>query len=477
MAGTNSGVGKTTLTIGLILALKKRGLNVQPFKAGPDYIDPSYHTLISDRSCRNLDTWMLSEDAVLELFERQAKLSDISIVEGVMGLYDGILGREEGSSAHLAKILKSPVILVVDARSMSRSAAAVVLGYKEFDRDVDLRGVILNNIGSLSHYRSVKYAIEKNVGLPVLGFLPKDKDLILSERHLGLIPTDEKTPLGSFSRKLSNLVEKNIDVDKIIGISRQAPKLIPLSNLYGLSFPRKRESRRLDSPVKPGNDRMPRLTDTLQVTIAIARDKAFNFYYQDNLDILKRSGARLVEFSPLKDKSLPPGIDGMYIGGGYPEFFAAQLSANIRMRKAVLEYARQGLPIYAECGGLMYLVKNIIDFQGRAFPMAGVFDCSAVMANKRQALGYIEIEVRKDNILSWHGYKIRAHTFHWSYLDKTPKDAAFAYKVIKNKDKVYSDGLIYKNVLAGYAHLHFASNIHLARNFIKSCVDYKEKQW
>mgnify|MGYP001570913838 CR=1 FL=1 len=452
-AATQSGSGKTTVTLGVMLALRKMGLRVQPFKAGPDYLDPMHHSAVCARISRNLDSWLMQPGAILELFARNAKGADISIVEGVMGLYDGLRDSEYGSTAHLAKILKAPVILILNAASFSRSAAAIVLGCKEFDKKVNLAGVILNNIGSLNHYHFAKSAIEKKTKIPVLGFLSKEIGIKLSERHLGLVSAGEKKPDAGLYAKLRALVERNIDVRGIVKISKQAPGLAAIN----LSFPRK--------------------ADTLQVTIAIARDKAFNFYYQDNLDILKRSGARLVEFSPLKDKSLPPGIDGMYIGGGYPEFFAAQLSANIRMRKAVLEYARQGLPIYAECGGLMYLVKNIIDFQGRAFPMAGVFDCSAVMANKRQALGYIEIEVRKDNILSRHGYKIRAHTFHWSYLDKTPKDAAFAYKTIKNKDKVYSDGLIYKNVLAGYAHLHFASNINLARNFIKSCVDYKEKQW
>ena len=225
-----------------------------------------------------------------------------------------------------------------------------------------------------------------------------------------------------------------------------------------------------------GNDKIVRLIDTLQPIIAVARDRAFNFYYQDNLDILERLGARLVEFSPLKDKSLPSDIDGMYIGGGYPELFSAQLSANLRMREAVSGYAKKGLPIYAECGGLMYLVKNIISFQGKTFPMAGVFDCSAVMADKRQALGYIEIEVKKDNILSRKGDKLRAHTFHWSYLKNITRRDSFAYAVNKNKDKVYPDGLIRENVLASYAHLHFAYNIALARNFIKSCLICKDKK-
>ena len=453
LAGTNSGVGKTTLTAGLILALKKRGLSVQPFKAGPDYIDPSYHTLISDRSCRNLDTWMLSENAVLELFERQAKLSDISVVEGVMGLYDGVLGREEGSSAHLAKMLKSPVILVVDARSMSRSAAAVVLGYSEFDRDVDLRGVILNNIGSPSHYRSVKCAIEVNTGLPVLGFLPKDKDLILPERHLGLIPTGESAPLGSFGRKLLNLVEKNIDVDKIIGISRKAQ-----------AFPR------------VGNRLFKGVPSRNKVSIAIAKDAAFNFYYQDNLDLLRHNGADLIEFSLLRDRILPQGADGLYIGGGFPELFASGLSSNTGLKNDIYERAKNGLPVYAECGGLMYLVKELVDFKNRRFPMVGIFDASVRMADRLRALGYVNIKVSRDNILSDKGVKAKAHLFHWSYLDRLARKENYAYRVNSNKGKIFPDGLVKWNVLASYSHLHFGSDAGFAKNFIRNCSEYKKGQ-
>lgn len=451
-AAAQSGSGKTTITLGLILALSRMGLRVQPFKAGPDYLDPMHHSAVCSRISRNLDSWLMQPKAILELFTRNAKGADISIIEGVMGLYDGFWDSEYGSTAHLAKILGAPVLLVLNAASFSRSAAAIVLGCKEFDKKVDLAGIILNNIGSPKHYHIIKSAIEKRTKIPVLGFLPKDAGIKLPERHLGLVPAKEKWPGAGLYAKLRALVEKNIDVRGLIKISRQAP------GLTAVNLP------------------SPRRAEALQVTIAIARDKAFNFYYQDNLDTLEMLGARLAEFSPLKDKYLPPGINGIYIGGGYPELFAAQLSANIRMRKSVLQYAREGIPIYAECGGLMYLVNKIVDFKAKAFPMCGVFDCSAAMANKRQALGYIEIEVKKDNILSRKNDKIRAHTFHWSYLKNVSGKESFAYAVSKSKDKEYSDGLIRDNVLASYAHLHFASNINLARNFIKSCLTYKDKK-
>ena len=452
-AATQSGSGKTTITLGVLLALRKMGLRVQPFKAGPDYLDPLQHSAVCARISRNLDSWLLPPGAILELFTRNAKGADISVIEGVMVLYDGFRDTEYGSTAHLAKILGAPVILVLSAASFSRSAAAIVLGCKEFDKKVNLSGVILNNIGSPNHYHFTKSAIEKKTRIPVLGFLPKEFGIQLSERHLGLVPAQEKRPNEGLYDKLRALVEKNIDLRRILRISRKSLGLMQDKTAYA-----------------------PRGCRKVRVNIAIAKDKAFNFYYQDNLDILEVLGARLVEFSPLKDKSLPPGIDAMYIGGGYPELFSAQLSANRRMREVVSGYAKKGLPIYAECGGLMYLVKNIISFEGKSFPMAGVFDCSAVMADKRQALGYIEIEVKKDNILSRKGDKIRAHTFHWSYLKNLSKDIRFAYKVTKGKDRVYEDGLIKDNVLASYAHLHFASHINFAKNFIKSCLTYKDEK-
>lgn len=452
IAGTNSGVGKTTLTAGLILALKKRGLNVQPFKAGPDYIDASYHSFVSGRSCRNLDTWMLSNDTVLELFERQAKASDISIVEGVMGLYDGFQVKEEGSSAYLAKILKCPVILVVDARSLSRSAAAVVLGYREFDRNVDLRGVILNNIGSSSHYRSVKYAIEKTTGLAVLGFLPKDKSLILPERHLGLVPVEEKKPLEDFLKRAQELVEKNVDVNAVISVSRVAPRL-PV-------FKKKLFNQK---PVPE------------QINIAVAKDAAFNFYYQDNLDILAHHGVKIIEFSPLKDKILPENAAGLYIGGGFPEFFARELAKNTGLKKDIFRRAKEGMPIYAECGGLMYLMKDITDFRKKNFPMVGIFEFTARMNGRLAALGYVNIEAIKNNILSSKNAKLKAHVFHWSYASGPAKKTQFAYRVKKNGRDAVWDGFLKWNVLASYAHFHFGSNPGLARNFIYNCKTY-EKQ-
>lgn len=448
LAGANSGSGKTTLTIGLILALAKKGLRVQPFKAGPDYIDCAYHSHASKRVCANLDSWMMPKEAIKELFARRAKEADISLIEGVMGLYDGLNDSESGSTAELAKALSAPVILIVNARASSRSLAAIALGYKEFDREINLKGVILNNIASPTHYQNAKKSIEKRVKIPVLGFLPDDERLKLNERHLGLVPVYEKKAFLEFSRFLCKKVEENIEIDKIIAIARSARKITPFRQkiFKGIAMPKK-------------------------VTIAVAKDAAFNFYYQDNLDILRQNGARLVIFSPLTDKKLPKDVNGLYIGGGFPEIFAARLARNVKLKNDIRLKTNLGLPIYAECGGLMYLAKEIIDLKGRKFPFTGIFNAKITMGKKRAALGYAALTALRDNILSKKGDKIRAHMFHWSYFTQKPRNN-LAYKCEKNGNISY-DGLIKKNVLAGYAHLHFAANIKFAQNFIASCVSYK----
>lgn len=452
IAGTHSGVGKTTLSLGIMSALHKKGLKVQPFKTGPDYIDPSYHAQAAWRMSRNLDSWLLSKDTILELFVKQAASADISVIEGVMGLYDGLADTEEGSTAQLSKILKCPVILILDARSLSRSAAAICLGYKEFDRQVGIKGIIVNNIGSNNHYRYIKSAIEKITRIPVIGYLPRSKDLKLPERHLGLVPAQEKKLRAAFYRKLSNLISRNIDLDKIISISRKTPPLVR----------RDWKEKAIFSP-KPVKN---------HVAIAVAFDEAFNFYYRDNLDILESFGARLVKFSPLRDDRLPEGVSGVYIGGGFPELFGARLSANKKLKRQIRQQAEEGLPIYAECGGLMYLMEKIGDFNKNELPMVGIFKGSVNMGKRLQALGYVKIETIKDNILSKKGAKIRAHVFHWSYLDNLADKTTFAYKIEKNKDRIFYDGLIQGNVLASYAHLHFASDIKFARNFVDSCRQY-----
>ncbi|MDP3791981.1 MAG: cobyrinate a,c-diamide synthase [Candidatus Omnitrophota bacterium] len=450
IAGTHSGVGKTTLTLGIISALKKRGVNVQAFKAGPDYIDPTYHSEASGKMCGNLDSWLLSKNTIIELFKRRAEDADLSVIEGVMGLYDGLKDTELGSTAHLAKILNCPVILVLDARSLSRSAAATALGYKKFDKNVNIAGIILNNIASINHYNYIKAAIEKKAGISVLGYLPRDANLKLSERHLGLVPLEEKKLQHGFCQKLSKLVEANINLTRLLKIGQQAKSISCAKEVIFKKEPLKS-----------------------RVRIAIAKDAAFNFYYQDNLDILSHLGADIVAFSPLKDRELPKGVDGLYIGGGFPEIFASGLSKNKSLRWSIYHKAESGLPIYAECGGLMYLVESIMDFKKRIFSMVGVFKCSVSMGDRLHRMGYVNVRVIKDNILGKQGDRSRAHMFHWSRLTDVPKDLPFAYKIIKDKNNVFYDGLIGRNVLASYAHLHFAANREFAKNFIDRCRQFK----
>lgn len=451
LAGANSGSGKTTLTLGLILALAKRGLKIQPFKAGPDYIDAAYHSYASKRPCINLDSWMMPKETISELFAHRAKNADISLIEGVMGLYDGLNDSEAGSTAELSKILKAPVILVVNARASSGSLAALVLGYQKFDPKINLKGVILNNIASPTHYQSAKKSIEKRVKIPVLGFLPRDEKLKLNERHLGLTPIYEKKAFSEFSRFLCKKTNENIKIEQIITIARLAKYIAPIKQkiFNNIKIPKK-------------------------VTIAVAYDAAFNFYYQDNLDILRQNGAHLVSFSPLADKKLPKGVNGLYVGGGFPEVFAARLAKNTTLKNDIRSKASLGLPIYAECGGLMYLSQEITDLKGRKFTMIGLLNAKIKMGKKRTALGYVNLVTLGDNILSKKGDKIRAHIFHWSHFIQTPRNK-WAYRVNKNGSDVSCDGLIKKNILASYAHLHFASNLKFAKNFIATCEKFSSK--
>lgn len=449
IAGTHSGVGKTTFTLGIILALKKRGLSIQPYKTGPDYIDPGYHSYATGKNCRNLDSMLLSRNVVLEFFERNSRKIDISIIEGVMGLFDGAgNSNERGSTWHLAKILKAPVILILDARAMSRSAAAVAYGFSKFERSLKISGFLLNKMGSEKHFRMVKESIEKKTRISVLGYLPRDENLRLPERHLGLVPAWEKKAINSYQDKLSRHIQEYIDVEAILKIAQKAGPIpsFKVSVFTGKSLPAK-------------------------VTIALALDEGFHFYYEDNLDILKHYGAKLVTFSPLRDKKLPPETDGIYIGGGFPELFAKELSSNHLLKEDIYKKAMEGMPVYAECGGLMYLVEKISDFKGEKFPMVGILPGEVKMEKKLRALGYCKIKLLKNTILGRKGEGVKGHIFHWSYLTLSPEKVTFAYEVEKSGQKFY-DGLSMNNVLASYVHIHFGSKVSWARNFVNRCAKY-----
>ena len=445
IAGVRSGVGKTTIATGVMGALTRRGLKVQPFKAGPDYIDPSYHQLACGVPSRNLDTWLCQHATVLELFQRASAGRDVSVVEGVMGVFDGHSSlTEEGSTAQLAKLLGAPVILIADAAKVARSVAAEVLGYQQFDPDLNVAGVILNGVGSERHLEFCKPQIEATTGLPVLGYLPRKEEFIQPERHLGLIPTVEGTVARQWYDSIINQVEATMDVDAILKLAQTAKTPQAAPSVY--------PENKLGS----------------RTTIAVAQDMAFNFYYQDSLDLLTAWGAELAPFSPLEDEKLPPNIGGLYLGGGFPELFAPQLSANTPMHQAIRDAVTAGVPVYAECGGLMYLGKSLSDLEGATHPMVGVIPAESAMSQSRLTLGYREVESCTDSPVLEKGQRVRGHEFHWSTLAQQPEPEESVYKVVDQDNR--PDGFRTGNVWASYVHIHLGSKQGLAERFVATCA-------
>ncbi len=445
LAGISSGCGKTTIASGLMAALQRKGLKVQGFKAGPDYIDPSYHTLASGLPSRNLDTWMLSRDTVMELFMRSAARADVSVIEGVMGLFDGHGGKDDsGSTAELAKLLRAPVVLVLDISSMSRSAAALVLGCLQLDPDLNICGVIANNVGSEKHLQWVKEAIEQETSVPVIGFLPRTQLLKMPERHLGLIPAAEQKKLEKFLDRLGQDTANFIDIPKLLEIAHSAP---PLKVAGPAVFPQ--------TPVKK------------RVKIALARDEAFSFYYQDNLDLLEACGAELVYFSPIRDAQLPAGIQGIYLGGGFPEVYARQLSANESMRRAIKKAGKEGMAIYAECGGLMYLAEGVKDLQGKEHPMVSLVPGWSDMKEMRLKLAYIKMRGSARNPLAKGNLMLRGHEFHYTHISPSASKKQAAWNIVD--PDVRPEGFVVRNTLASYIHLHFATHPSLAPSLINWC--------
>ncbi|GGE13280.1 cobyrinate a,c-diamide synthase [Marinithermofilum abyssi] len=450
IAGTGSGVGKTTLTLGLLAAFTRRDHQVQGFKVGPDYIDPSYHTAVTGRPSRNLDTWMISPDRMVETFLRGSEEADLSIIEGVMGMYDGKNPlSDEGSTADIAMRLESPVVLVVNIHSMARSAAAVVLGYQHLQPRVRIAGVILNRAGSEGHYQLAKAAIEQECGVPVVGWLGRDETLSIPERHLGLIPAMERGELDSLFGRLADAVEKTVDLDSLEKLASQAPALEkPAFSLFSA------RSHKGNAPV-----------------IAVARDAAFNFYYPENLELLEHYGAKLQFFRPLEGEAVPEEADGLMIGGGFPEEFVKELAGDTAVKESFRQRMGEGLPTYAECGGYMYLCEEIVTGEGEAFPMVGVIPARVRMQKRLAALGYREVRALSDTVLLKKGETARGHEFHYSTLFWNEADPAHAYEVKGRRGKK-KEGVVAGNLLAGYTHLHFASNPSMAERWVETCRQY-----
>lgn len=447
ISGTGSGTGKTTFTIALTKALQAKGLKVSVFKCGPDYLDPGYHSFVTGKTCQNLDGWLMGKESLTSSFVSASKGSDISIIEGVMGLFDGHSPNSEaGSTAEIAKWLQIPTIILIDASGMAATFSAIASGIKNYDPEVPIQGFIANFIGSKSHLSIIETA---SIPLPVLGGFPKSYEYSFPERHLGLrtagpdILTEEKLSFWQ------NLSENWLDLDRILEIANSAPSILS----EGLA-----DVQNKDKDCK----------------IGVAYDEAFHFYYEENFKKLKQEGAELVFFSPLKDPKLPK-VDGLYFGGGYPELFAETLANNKNLMEEIRSFASSERPIYAECGGLMYLSSEIQNIEGQSFPMVGLIPGKAIMGAKLKSLGYVEVHTEKRTIIGEAGIRFRGHQFRYSDLILENEDESlFSYHIRKRKsEQTTKEGYTISNVLASYVHAHWASNPEIPKNFIASCRRFK----
>jgi cobyrinic acid a,c-diamide synthase len=439
LSGTSSGVGKTSITAAIIHGIKKRGYSVQPFKVGPDFIDPTYLSAVAQRPARNLDAWLMGRRGVLKEFVCNSR-SDISVIEGVMGYYDGFAGSSNfASTHHVSNIVQAPVILTLDASKVARSIAATALGFIKFHRNSRISGLILNKLGSKKHENLCRQALSK-LGIPIVGAIPRDASLSLESRHLGLIPVNEIKSLEKKIRSIAKSYSDYIDIDKIIEISTKTSSLPKIS--------------------QESNARQ-------KTKIAVAVDESFNFYYRENLDSLRRAGASLVFFSPIHDKKVPS-CDGLYIGGGFPEVKGEMLERNNSMKKEIKKKAEEGVPIYAECGGLMYLTRSI-RYKEKKFKMIGLYEADTVM-QKKLKLNYTKATMSRPCIISQTSSTLHGHEFHFSELESISKDSAFAYEmeigigICKKRD-----GILQYNTLASYMHMHFAQP-KVAKTFVDNCI-------
>ncbi|NEU83350.1 cobyrinate a,c-diamide synthase [Nostoc sp. UIC 10630] len=465
IAGERSGVGKTTVTLTLLASLRRRDRLVQSFKVGPDYIDPMFHQHVTGRPCRNLDPVLTSETYVQQCFARHSQLTEYSLVEGVMGLFDGIsplvnshlsfaedkglMTNDKGqindfaSTAHIARLLDLPVVLVIDCSRLSGSVAAIAHGYQSIDPRIKIAGVVLNRVGSDRHLSLLKDAL-KPLELPILGVLRRQDNITIPDRHLGLVPTAELPELNALIDRLADLGDTCFDWQNLLPLLKSQP-LPPPPNL----------------PHFPSS-----------IRIAVARDRAFNFYYQDNLDLLQQLGAELVFWSPLKDAAIPKDVQGMYFGGGFPEVFAQQLAENTSVRDGVKTAILEGMPAIAECGGLMYLCEQIIDFEGKSWAMTGVLPTSAVMGG-RLTLGYRRAVALQDNLLVKAGTAVHGHEFHRSHLTLTSTKPLFETSRYDCDENMGCEGWGFPaNVHASYVHLHWGESREIPEQFLKECRTY-----
>jgi len=483
IAGTQSGVGKTSLTLAIVAALRKRGITVQTFKVGPDFLDPTYLTVASGRPCYNLDGWMAGRDYVCRLFARASKGADISIIEGVMGLFDGAdPAGSEGSTAEIARWLDAPVVLIAEVYGMARSIAAVVKGYASFEKNLRLAGVIANRCGSERHASMLAISLAAEKLPPLVGGIPQDALPNLPSRHLGLVTADPGNLSPSVLDGLADAFERYASVDDILRIARSAPLLninVAPSDTASLpSFIKRGRGRFSHTDENPPTSLFTKggqagLEIDKRISIGVAHDAAFHFYYQDLFDELEMRGCTLYHFSPLAESCLPDNLDALYIGGGYPEEHAEILSANRQMLSAIREFSSSGRPVYAECGGLMYLCRTLEKQDGAQYPMAGIIPASTRMLDRLKSLGYVEVTLKADSLWGAGGATLRGHEFHYSELTADPTaDAAWrtVYALKKRRsDSAAKEGFQSGRVLASYCHLHLASHPEALRYFIDHC--------
>ncbi len=463
IGATGSNTGKTTISLAILAYLKQQGYRVAPFKVGPDFIDPGHHTKIAGRTSYNLDSWMLSNSYNQRLFEAKASDCDIAVVEGVMGLFDGYDGLSEaGSTAQMAKWLNLPVILIVSAKGKARSAAAIVKGFETFDSELNIAGVIFSQTGSPRHYDYLKKAVEQSCTTRCLGFMPRNDSIVMPERHLGLVTAEELDVKPEVLSTLTSMVHNHIDMDALIS------SLDPYeSKEKKTRVPHDLSSIDISKKISMG-DKSP--------TIAVAKDKAFCFYYPDNIEVLKQRGARVVEFSPLNGDTLPQNVDGVYFGGGYPEIFASKLTENKPLLKQIKSLSDKGMPIYAECGGFMFLCDQMSGMdESFSYTMSGCFDFKVQMSKKIRSLGYREITLTQDTIIGNKGDVLRGHEFHYSSLKNPETNIENVYHVTSRAGQdIFLKGYQKNNTLGSYLHVHFGSNENCAKSLVASCLTYKQ---
>lgn len=445
--------GKTIVTIGLCHALKRKGLSVQPFKKGPDYIDPSWLTMAAGRSCRNLDLFLIPREKLIQTFEQACEKTDLAIVEGAMGLYDGLATHE--TTAEIARLLNIPILLVVNTSRMTTSIAAMVKGYQLFQTDIKIAGVVLNYVSGSRHEKKLRDAVEQHCEIPVVGSIPNDEGLRLAERHLGLIPCPESADAESVVERIGDKLDSYLDLDHILAIAREFRPSHPtplLSDKRGLN----RNPLLVKNKGHKGGQE-------IRAKVGILRDRAFNFYYTENLEALERAGAEIVFINSLRDRL--PEVDGLYIGGGFPEFFLEELEGNRELRHDIAEAIEKGLPVYAECAGLMYLCRSI-HWQDRSYEMVGIIPADIELSQRPEGHGYAIAKVVKENPLFPVGLTVRGHEFHHSKVFHL-NDSQFAYQVMRGHGiNGREDGILYKNLFASYIHLHALGTPEWAEGFV-----------